>query len=265
MISPVPEVINSPAVMTLATGRAGIHAHACLPPERLAETLSGNFSPVWPLLRHPSLTCVCHLETKRDHSQRRVAATVLELSVLFQQRPADALPDSPSSQLQPAPSSAAHSASWSVLNPSGSRVRHCCHPVLSSPGSNSSYGHVTTFTHLWTLCPPHGPISECLGTRFFSSPLPTSALCPRHPPGLCSCLLVHFQEASTLCLLARTHTWVKSPGIVPAAFPVQQTIPPSGQVMLLPDGIPPRASTSSAGSNSTCSSVSAHNVLRAMK
>lgn len=93
--------------------------------------------------------------------------------------------------------------------------RGCCHPVLSSSGSSSSCGHVTTFTHLWTLGPPHGPASECLGTRLFQS----SALCPRLQPGLCSCLLAHFQEASTVCLLAWTPTWVQSPATVPAPSP----------------------------------------------
>lgn len=60
----------------------------------------------------------------------------------------------------------------SVLSPPGSRAGCCCHPVLSSSGSSNSCGHVTTFTHLWTLGPPHGPASEFLGTRLFS------VLCP---------------------------------------------------------------------------------------
>lgn len=76
-------------------------------------------------------------------------------------------------------------------------------PVATSPPLPTS-GH-------WV---PHmGLLQSSLVLDSFQS----SALCPRLPPGLCSCLLAHFQEASTVCLLAWTPTWVQSPAIVPAS------------------------------------------------
>lgn len=165
-------------------------------------------------------SCVPYLETRWEHTQRRVATWCENSQPHLCKDQSGALPRLFSPQLQPEMPLQPHPASYHIMRHEDAEkaAQSSAHwpqggadPALLSPALAPALPMAKT-----SLLPPLEtgfPTHVCNLSPLVLDSFRFSALCPKHPHRPCSCLSAHLQETSASPSTGITSHLVQSPGM----------------------------------------------------